>query len=466
MHRKIADMGLDLFLGRFHPLIVHFPIGFLFLAAILEGLSLIYKNRFNTLKSAISITLLCACIGAVIASIAGYLLSLQGGYEEQTLFWHKWFGILVAVFSFIGWMITTRYANMMKVTFSALMLMLVVSVSITGHLGANLTHGPDYLLFYAPASVQKIFGYHGEKNMVKIPDNTDSIQVYKYLIQPVLQARCISCHSETKMKGGLVLSTEDGMLTGGENGRVVEAGNAYESPLFQRTTLPRENKKFMPPTGNSLNFSEQRLIEWWINNGASFDQRLSDVDVPEDIGSMLLRDYGIDTSPQPIYDRLTAPELTMDVINKIGEAGFFMKTLSDKHRLYTVKASVGKVDQESFDVLLLAKEQITWLDLGGKGITNEHMATIGKLENLTRLILQNNPISDQGIEFLRDLKYLESLNVYRTKITDDALMIISDLPSLKRIYLWQTDVSEAGIHQLETARPDLEIQGGYPVMRE
>jgi hypothetical protein len=181
---------------------------------------------------------------------------------------------------------------------------------------------------------------------------------------------------------------------------------------------------------------------------------------------MLLRDYGIDASPKPIYDRLTAPELSLDEINTIGEAGFSMKTLSDKHRLYNVNATVGKVKQESFDVLLLAKEQITWLDLGGKGITNEHMVTIGKLENLTRLMLQNNPISDEGIEFLRDLKYLESLNLYGTKITDEALVIIRDLTSLKRIYLWQTDVSEAGIHQLEAARPDLEVQGGYSVARE
>ena len=40
-------MDFELFLGRFHPLVVHLPIGFIILAAILEGLNRLYKDKFN-----------------------------------------------------------------------------------------------------------------------------------------------------------------------------------------------------------------------------------------------------------------------------------------------------------------------------------------------------------------------------------------------------------------------------------
>ena len=82
-----------MFIGRFHPLVVHLPIGFILLAAILEILNQRYRDEFHNLDTAISITLFCGGAGAVLSAIIGYLLSQDGGYDEQTLFWHQWLGI-------------------------------------------------------------------------------------------------------------------------------------------------------------------------------------------------------------------------------------------------------------------------------------------------------------------------------------------------------------------------------------
>ena len=64
-----------LFFGRFHPLIVHLPIGFLVLAAIMELLSTFYKKKFEGLSIAISISILCGGFGALASAIIGYMLS-------------------------------------------------------------------------------------------------------------------------------------------------------------------------------------------------------------------------------------------------------------------------------------------------------------------------------------------------------------------------------------------------------
>jgi len=62
----ILDMEIVMqFLGRFHPLIVHLPIGFLLLAFIFECLSLL--DTYKKLKVAVKPSLLLGAAFAVVA---------------------------------------------------------------------------------------------------------------------------------------------------------------------------------------------------------------------------------------------------------------------------------------------------------------------------------------------------------------------------------------------------------------
>jgi len=452
-------MNLDLFLGRFHPLIVHLPIGFLMLAVILEGLSRLSKDRFKGLDSAISITILCGGIAALLSSILGLLLASGGGYDNQTLFWHKWSGIVLTIVVFIGWVIKSGYINVPKSASSYILIVLFVMVAITGHLGGNLTHGSDYLLAYAPSSFKNFFGQTEDQTFGTIPSSPDSIHVYMHLVKPALEVRCYECHNESKKKGELVLTTVDGINTGGETGNLL-ARLASESLLFQRITLPKSNQKFMPPKGEPLNYSEIKLIEWWINNGASFTGKLSEYKISDEIKGLLLCDYGIDITLKPIYDRLAAPKLSSEAIAQIENAGFYIKPLAPNHSLYEVGVTTTNVQMKDLEILLIAAEQITWLNLDNKSISDEMLQDIGKISNLTRLRLQNNPITDDGINHLLRLKHLESLNVYGTSVTDESLEEIKGMLSLQRVYLWKTRVSDAGVQELVAARPDLNVQFG------
>jgi len=87
-------------------------------------------------------------------------------------------------------------------------------------------------------------------------------------IRPVLVSHCYECHS---VKHGIVeanfnMDTREGMLSGGDRGIAVVAGNAEASLLFKaiRYTL---DKLEMPPSGR-LDAETIKTIEDWINGGA------------------------------------------------------------------------------------------------------------------------------------------------------------------------------------------------------
>ena len=58
-----------LFLGRFHTILVHFPIALILLAALLEAL--VRTRRFAHLFGAIPVLLVTGAVGAVVAVLAG-----------------------------------------------------------------------------------------------------------------------------------------------------------------------------------------------------------------------------------------------------------------------------------------------------------------------------------------------------------------------------------------------------------
>lgn len=453
-------MDFEFFIGRLHPLIVHLPIGFLLLAGILQGLAQWNKKKFPNLDHAISITLLCGVFSSIGAAVVGWFLAGGGGYNPDTLFWHKWLGIVLTVVTFFGWLLKSQIIDWSKKIFYWVMAAILVLVTVTGHLGGNLTHGDNYLLAYAPPSFQKLFGYYAENEQLTIPSRPDSVQVYDHLIKPALKAKCYECHNETKQKGGLLLTTTEGIMKGGDTGENIIAGKAHESLLFQRVTFPQSSTKFMPPKGDPLTYSELKLIEWWINKGASFENKLSDMEATQEIRILLMRDYDLDTNPKPIYDLLSAPPLEEAVINQLIEKGFKISGLAAEHPLYQVQTLMDSVSETDLQALLAAKEQVTWLNLSNKEISDSMLAIIGQFTNLTRLRLQNNPISDEGMEHLKTLENLESLNLYGTDISNTSLSILGDLPNLKRVFLWQTQISEDAIATLRESRPELEVQVG------
>jgi len=78
-------------INRFHPLLVHLPIGILMLALLMEILQ--WWTKRTDLKSAISISLNVSLLASLFAVGTGWFLAEEGGYDADLLFWHKWMGI-------------------------------------------------------------------------------------------------------------------------------------------------------------------------------------------------------------------------------------------------------------------------------------------------------------------------------------------------------------------------------------
>ena len=436
-------MNFSLFLGRFHPLIVHLPIGFLVLAMMMQVMIWLSPKYSQRLDQAIEFSLLAGGAASLLSVFLGLLLASDGSYAGRTLFWHQWMGIGVLAVSVLAWLIKTKKIRTSPRLFSMVLFLLLVALAITGHLGGNLTHGSDYLLTYGPAWLQASDSSSVRISNQLMPTQPDSIEVYTHLIEPILQRKCYSCHNEEKAKGKLVLTSIGGILAGGQEGASIQPKKPYESPLFQRVSLPQGNKKFMPPKGEPLSYVEIALLKWWIEMGAPAEASLSSLEkITAETEQLLQMAYGIDLRPKPLYERLSVAEVSTDELDLLQQAGYKVNPLGEDNHFLEVKYEGAGLTQATLRVLLTAQDQITRLDLGESDITDEGLAIVGKLANLTFLKLDGTGVTDEGMQNLLSLSHLVSLNLVDTQITTAGLATVRQLPELERVFTYGTGVGE------------------------
>ncbi len=456
-------MDLGLFFGRFHPLVVHLPIGFLLLAAILEGLSRIEK--YKAVKPTVSWALLLGAFSAIVSVIFGFLIAGDRGYDDDVLSSHKWFGISVVLFAVILWLMEQGILKASGKMISGLFIALIIAISLTGHLGGTLTHGEGYLVEYAPGFIKKMSGSTDGSNgpLDRLPQNSDSVVVFTDMVLPIFDVKCMPCHNESQAKGGLVLTSYEKMMEGGDGDASISAGKPSNSEIFRRITLPVKHTKFMPLKEQPLAYTEVNLIKWWIETGAMSDSKLSESDIPDYLADLLMRDYKFDVTSQPYYEQVNAPELDPQQLEKFQNSAFKIRKLSAKNNFLDVSVSqdTESVTAEDLEMLLILKDNITWLDLKGKLADPGLIVSLGELTHLTRLNIANNPIKDQHLEPLTNLQHLVSLNLVGTEITDDALSELSKINGLKRLFVWQTGVTAEASEQLTKSNKSIDIVVGY-----
>jgi mono/diheme cytochrome c family protein len=108
----------------------------------------------------------------------------------------------------------------------------------------------------------------------KIPPASDKKGVtYEADIKPIFEKSCIKCHGAEKQKGKLRLDSLAATLKGGEDGKVIEAGDSAKSMLVQNVAHVGDEDMFMPPPDNKdkiapLTKEQIGLIRAWIDQGA------------------------------------------------------------------------------------------------------------------------------------------------------------------------------------------------------
>lgn len=442
---EVSDFVL--FLGRFHPLVVHLPIGFLFFAFILEIAAKYQKKEL--LKEAVPLALFLGGFSAIIACVLGYMLSLSGEYEGEALDKHFWFGVATTVIAILAWLLKTkRIKHVIKESVRlniATLTFIVLLLSITGHYGGNLTHGSDYLTAYLP------FGRKEKKEVPKI-NTIEEAQLFANVVHPILDNKCLSCHNSSKKKGGLSLADEVSILKGGKNGVALIAGNSKQSELIKRVHLDPDDKEFMPPEGKTpLTEEEIKIIEYWIDHSqADFTATVGTIDTPEEIKKLLIEQLqlGDDHSPGSMVS--VASPVSEEIIVSLLQKGVNVREIVSESNRYDVsmlpkntKEFDVKVVKEILEELSKIKDNIVWLSLPSQGITDTDLEVISSFKGLQKLALQKNNISDSGIQHLTSLERLESLNLHSNSlITNKSIEQLSKFKKLEKIYLWNTSVKK------------------------
>lgn len=462
-----------LFLGRFHPLVLHLPIGFLVIAFIMEILARF--KRYSQYRNTLTLILLLGAISAILAAALGYMLAQAGGYNEELLFIHQWSGIALAFFAvaaFVLYRLSQKGSSVALDRFYfAFMILMMISLATAGHFGGSLTHGSNYLTEYMPNGLRNIVGLSPKKSREyqKII-NLNEAKIFDDIVYPILDTRCISCHNENKSKGDLMLHTPEALLEGGEGGGVFVAGNPEQSELIKRIHLPITDKDHMPPDGKTQLTDEQtELLIWWIREGASFHKTVSEVTVDDEVQTILntLVDSDANKSEVEILLSSETEPIEGEQLIKLRTSGVKVKPLAAKTNWLQVKLSpADSINSLMKKDLINIANQLTWLDLGSTDTTDEALASINQFSHLTRLHLENTLVTDQGLQNLKTLNYLEYLNLVGTETTDEGIKALANLKNLRKLYLWQTGVSKEGIQQLQEALPELEIHLGTGMVME
>jgi uncharacterized membrane protein len=462
---------LTLFLGRFHPLLVHFPIVLLLLAGALELRAWWRHSSSSSTESGegTGAVLALGAVSALAAAGAGLLLGGSGGYGGSTFEWHQRFGVIVALgasLTVAGWIAARRSkrGRAATVVYRTLLGTTVSVLVVAGHLGATLTHGEGYLTEHAPASVRGLLSpLLGGSDAAARVARADQAVAYSSLIQPVLEKRCTRCHGAAKAEGKLRLDTPDAIRKGGSDGPVIVPGRAAESEIVRRIWLPSSHKDAMPPGGSqSLPASEAALIRWWIDQGARFNQKLSELDVTPEVQPAIEAVVGPLERGGPTLPAVNvgAPDRqAVATATRLGASVVPLASTNHFIELHCTNAGTRLGDAELAALRPLAPQTV-WLDLSGTGITDAGLSTVAQFRNLTRLHLNRTRISDAGLKQLAGLQQLEYLNLYGTGVTDAGLPSLAVLKKLRTLYVWQTAVSSSGLERLHAALPRLEIETG------
>jgi uncharacterized membrane protein len=443
------------FLGHFHPVVVHLPIGILLIAALFHFLA--GTPRYQALRPAVSFTLFVGMITAVIACITGLLLFSTEDYDADIAGTHQWLGIATAIVAFVIYVVERKNSKYI----SGLIIFMVVMLTLTGHLGGTLTHGDGYL-------TESFYNDSSSDEKIKPIANVQDAQVYGDVIQPILATKCYGCHGKRKQKGGLRLDEKDFILKGGKDGSVITPGNAEASELVHRIYLADEDDDHMPPKQKpQLTAAQKDLIKWWIASGTPFDRKVQDMDQSPEISNVLasLSNSEAESKVSTSIPEVPVDEARQDVLEELRKGGVVVLPVGrNSHYVSANFVNADMANDSLLSRLLAIDKQLVWLKTGSYPVRSEGLKAIGQLPALRRLQIGNLQDSQNGLRHLGNLKNLQYLNLTATAITIEAVEAFRNLTALKNLYLFDCSISPSHYSDLRALLPNAKIDtGGYRV---
>jgi len=432
--------------GRMHPLLVHFPIVLVILYALVTFISLPKNSGTESVNHSMpDLLLFLAALSSVLTALMGLFLAREGGYDTEALQWHKWGGVGLSIFTLCWYYFRRRLQSvtMLPYFFSFFALGIIL---FTGHQGAAITHGQDFL--FAPIMPSK------EKRVVPFEDAI----VFADLVNPILEEKCISCHNSKKAKGELVMESQDLLLQGGKNGNLWDSTAKDFGLLLQRLHLPLEQKKHMPPAGKpQLTAEELEIIARWIRNGSDFSIKASDLPLDDTLRMIALRTFNEAEIVEYDFE-----EADPSAIQKLNNANRVVTQEALNSPALTVRFFNSQLfNVEQLKELSIIKKQIVSLDLSRMPIEDAHVKMISEFENIRRLHLNFTNIRGASLQQLKALKGLKTLSLSGTKVNAEKLVQLKSFPELRTVYVWNVPVDSTAFKKIRLDANNIRFETGF-----
>lgn len=444
--------GIVYFVGRFHPLIIHFPIALAPLALLLViGAKM---KLWQVSDATIGLVVGCALAGGLLSATHGLFLYYTGEYSGSILMKHLWGGISVtAALSLSLYFFLGHHKTHSVISARLFLIFLIVSNGVLGyasHQGGSLTHGKEYLTEYMPD-----FSSDSEWN----PTPKEEMLVFDDLLMPAFDQKCLSCHNENKTKGDLLMTSFDGLRKGGKSGKpAVTAGSLEESEAYRRISLPPTDDDHMPPDGKpGLTDDEARLFAWWIEHGAAADLKvetaLTDTSYSDFIKGYIAR---VESQQRTLHLQQQNVE---KLIKKVSRENYLVEKDPDNKNAIWLSMIFPLTRFDDNDLLNLNPvfARITKASFIGSDITDDGLYHVGQMTSLRELYLQSTKITGAGLVHLKELTSLTLIDLSKSHVTKGNLLNVIEFRGLKDLYLYECSISKEVIDAIKENRPDLNI---------
>ncbi len=483
--------------GRSHPLLVHFPVALLVVAAASE-LGGLWRRSPEV--GAMARGLVWFALPATFAAaFAGWTMSERDPVSRamaSTLEWHRWTGVGVLALTVLCVLLRQKTSAFRGALFCG-----AIGVGVTGHLGGTMSWGDGYLLEpiqswraanarteLAPESVAGLENTPAvpvrpaagvllggpssldvseeTKPRLKDPEAESTPIKMEFVkdIQPILERYCVECHGPRKKKGGLRLEPIDAAFpTGDEDFWTMLPGDGESSLLVQRMLLPRDDDEAMPPKGDAVPADEIQKVITWINAGAH-GPGLEHI---KRAATKAVDERRLD--PLGVLEPTEAEQALIDTaVAALRDRGVVVQAVAQRHYGLEVNLSLLRpaASDEHLELLRGLEPVLVRLDLSRTAVTDEGFAQVAALPELRDLRLGGTQLGDAIAPVLKQSPKLTRLNLYGTKCSEALLPTLSNLESLERLHIWGSKISGDSAIAFATANPELRVTGLPPVVRE
>ncbi|SHN15011.1 Planctomycete cytochrome C [Cyclobacterium lianum] len=442
------------FLGRFHPLILHFPI-----VLILLTTAFVLLGRLNPLfeKPIIIRSLFGSTVFfTLVAILAGYLLYISDAYSGALARNHFYGalltgGAITVCFLLYEWAKSKNKAN--GPVFFSFLALTNLSLAYTSHMGGSLTHGEDYLS-------EPLAGIFPAEIEQKDPEE---MLLYADIVATVLESKCVNCHNENKSKGDLLLDSYEALLSEGKSGKqAVVPGNPDESELMVRVRLPEGHDDRMPPEGKpGLTAEEHELLALWIANGADPQVKKGEVDDANMQASLEQMMPAILRAQYKILEDKAAFEAAQQALETIATGqGVSIapdKQMNNKYFGLKMKFPPAPFGTEQLKAYTAYFPYFSKVSLASTDIVDDDLFYLGKMTELRELVLQKTALTGEGLPYLKDLPHLETLNLSFTPLEDAHLLHLLSYQNLKKVYLFGTPLKQEIVEAFRKHKPDIAV---------